>query len=83
MSFPETVLKKALDYVRYHGVSWISSNVYSVRSNHPKLLHTEPFYMVKKNSNGKWVCGCVGFEKRGICSHVIAIMIVEARKNVA
>ncbi len=75
MSFPEAVLRKALNLVKKGAVSRISETVYSVESQHPQRLRTQPHYMVEKTAEGKWICSCEGFRKRGICSHAIAVMI--------
>lgn len=79
--FPRTVLEKASILVSRGYVSKISDNVYVVRSQHPKRIHTVPLYTVKKEASGKWTCSCEGYERRGICSHVIAVMIVEAKTS--
>ena len=77
MSFPKVVLRKALSLVKKGAVSRISETVYSVESQRPERLSTQPHYMVEKTTDGKWICSCEGFEKRGICSHAIAVMIKE------
>jgi len=81
MSFPKVVLRKALDLVKKGAVSRISETVYSVESQHPERLRIQPHYMVEKTRNGRWVCSCEGFEKRGICSHAIAVMITERQTS--
>ena len=77
MSFPKVVLQKARNLVKKGAVSRISETVYAVESQHPERLSTQPHYMVEKTTDGKWICSCEGFEKRGICSHAIAVMIKE------
>jgi len=79
MSFPKVVLRKARNLVKEGAVSRISGTVYSVESQHPERLRTQPHYMVRKTADGEWVCSCEGFEKRGICSHAIAVMITEGQ----
>lgn len=81
MSFPKVVLRKARILVKKGAVSRISETVYSVESQHPERLRIQPHYMVEKTRNGRWVCSCEGFEKRGICSHAIAVMIIEGQMS--
>ncbi|MFP3950682.1 MAG: SWIM zinc finger family protein [Candidatus Bathyarchaeia archaeon] len=35
--------------------------------------------MVKKKSKGGWSCTCKGYENRGICSHSLAVLMVESQ----
>jgi hypothetical protein len=79
--FPKIVLKKAERLIRKKSVSKIANGVYSVKSEHPEYLRTSPIYMVNKSSKGGWTCSCKGFERRGICSHSIAVMIIESSKK--
>lgn len=79
--FPPTVLIKAEDLVRSEAVTRLSDTTYSVESQHPEALHVQPHYMVQKRTDGIWKCSCKGFEKRKICSHVIAVMMTEARRK--
>lgn len=77
--FPTSVLKKAERLIRNKSVSKISDGVYSVKSQHPERLRTYPMYMVSKSMKGSWTCSCKGFDKRGICSHSIAVMMTESK----
>jgi len=82
--FPPQVLRKALTLVENHGVSKISEGVYSVRSEHwGRKFGGQTHYMVEKITSDKWNCMCPGFKRRGICSHVVAVMVHESKKTEA
>jgi len=77
--FPKTVLQKAQRLIRKDAVSRIADDVYYVKSEHPEKLRTSPFYMVKKKNEGGWSCSCKGYENRGVCSHSLAVLMVESQ----
>jgi len=85
--FPPTVLRKAQRIIENGDVHRIADGLYSVRSQSYRWTRREPpkvrglSYMVEKiTSPEKWQCMCSGFKSRGICSHIIAVMLLEARK---
>ncbi|MFW6117664.1 MAG: SWIM zinc finger family protein [Thermoproteota archaeon] len=78
--FPNRVLKKAEELFRRGDVTQLSDTVYSVESQHPEALHIPPHYMVEKTEEG-WKCSCKGFENRGICSHIIAVIMMNSRSS--
>ncbi|MFW6110874.1 MAG: SWIM zinc finger family protein [Thermoproteota archaeon] len=78
--FPRTVLKKAEELFNSGEVTRLSDTVYSVESQHPEALHVPPHYMIEK-TEGRWKCSCKGFENRGICSHVIAVVMMESQRR--
>jgi hypothetical protein len=79
--FPRTVLRKAQRLVQKKAVSKIAKGVYSVKSENPDRLRVYPLYMVKRNASGDWTCTCQGYEKRGICSHSLAVIITESKST--
>ena len=66
------LLFKALALANLGAVQKLEADIYAVEGNHAR-------YIVKKNGLGVLECECPGFKRSQLCSHVIAVMIFEAR----
>ena len=76
-TFAFRVLEKAEELIRFREVHKISDDTYLARQHSDS--RTFNGYMIKKNSNGIWVCTCQGYKRRHICSHSIAVLMIESR----
>ena len=68
------LLFKGLALANLGAVQKLEADIYAVEGNHAR-------YIVKKNGLGVLECECPGFKCSQLCSHVIAVMIFEARQN--
>jgi len=70
----ERMSQKAFKLVKQGRVVKMDNDRYEVVGDHG-------IYTVARNNAGKLHCTCQGFQTRGRCSHVVAVMIYEAERR--
>jgi hypothetical protein len=72
-----SLLDKTLFILRNSHVKRLSRDCYLVRAESDPIMD---HYIVRK-VKGVWRCSCRGYEKRGRCSHSLAVFLFEERRG--
>lgn len=72
----QRILTKAIRLVNSRKVNLDAEGVFHVQGYHG-------YYKVRRDESGKMTCTCEGFARRGFCSHIIAVNVLEARAEKA
>lgn len=75
--YSTTLLEKAEGLIKTGKIVRISENVYYAKSVH----NPKRYSMVEKAANSIWTCVCWGFQRRKICSHAIAALMLESKRR--
>ncbi len=69
----DQLLEKAQKLVESHRIEFLGNGVYNVVGDHGT-------YAVAEDFKGKLSCNCLGFLRKGRCSHAIAVTLMRERK---
>jgi len=75
--FSSTLLEKAEGLIQTGKIVRIAEDVYYAKSVHDPTRYS----MVKKADDLTWTCVCRGFQRRKICSHAIAALMLESAEK--
>jgi len=76
LRYPKDLLMKARVLVKRGFVRKVSQQLYLVKGMKHNPLG---YYCVEQLESGVWICNCQVFHKRrvGICSHIVAVILLE------
>lgn len=70
----EKLVLKAKTIIKGKRISQLDISSYEVKGDHG-------IYVVSKDAYGNYNCSCVGYLKRGICSHSLAVRLYEQNRE--
>ncbi|MEM3712454.1 MAG: hypothetical protein QXR97_02840 [Thermoproteota archaeon] len=70
----EKLVLKAKAIIKGKRISQLDTSSYEVKGDHG-------IYVVSKDAYGNYNCSCVGYLKRGICSHSLAVRFYEQNRE--